>query len=210
MRIASKQLRQIILEELIREAMSDDDDTVGPTSDILSKTYGGSGPVDDFGDADDEEFEEDEEEDGFDAVYGHVSGMLPDGRRLDASTEELVIRALEAQGVSPLFAEQDFPILPNSYDILEEITAGGLMNHMKKVSRGAGRDAQTAAAWLKHLKENRSDAESILHKAVYETLKRAVDMGRIAMNDKKSNMRWDVQEFYAMPSGEINESRRRR
>jgi hypothetical protein len=30
------------------------------------------------------------------------------------------------------------------------------------------------------------------------------------MNDKKANLRWDVQEFYAMPSGEINESRRRR
>lgn len=215
MRITSKQLRQIILEELIREAMSDDDDTVVPPSDILSKTYGGPGPVDDFGDSDDEEFEEDEEEDGFDAMYGHVSGILPDGRRLDAITEELIIRALEAQGAtfaaSSLFTDEEFSILPNSYDILETISAGGLMRNMKKVSSGgAGPTAQTASAWLKYLNENKADAVSILHKAIYETLKKAAAMGRIAMNDKKANMRWDAQEFYALPSGDINELKRRR
>ena len=162
MKITQRQLRQIIKEELFREAMSDDDDTVVPPSDILSKTYGGPGPVDDFGDSDDEEFEE-------------------------------------------------FPILPNSYDILETISAGGLMRNMKKVSSGgAGPTAQTASAWLKYLNENKADAEAILHKAIYETLNKAAAMGRIAMNDKKANMRWDVQEFYALPSGDINETRRKR
>ena len=211
MKITQRQLRQIIKEELFREAMSDDDDIVVPPSDILSKTYGGLGPVDDFGDSDDEEFEEDEEEDGFDAVYGHVSGILPDGRRLDAITEELIIRALEAQGASPLFTDEEFPIFPNAYDILETISAGGLMRNMKKVSSGgAGPTAQTASAWLKYLNENKADAEAILHKAIYETLKKAAAMGRIAMNDQKAHMRWDLQEFYALPSGDINETRRKR
>jgi hypothetical protein len=208
MRITSKQLRQIIREELVSEAMSDDDDTV---SDILSKTYGGPGPVDDFGDAGDEEFEEDEEEDEFDAVYGHTRGTLPDGRRLDPITEAMIISEVEKASRDPFFAGPDFPIYPNAYDILEEIDPSRLLRQIKKVSTNSDpRVAQTASAWFKYLKENQADAEAILHKAIYETLKHAAAMGRIDMNAKKANLRWDAQEFYVMPSGEINESRRKR
>jgi hypothetical protein len=82
---------------------------------------------------------------------------------------------------------------------------------MQKVaSTGWPGAAQIASAWLKYLNENKADAEAILHKAIYETLKHAAAMGRIDMNAKKANLRWDVQEFYALPSGDINESRRRR
>lgn len=214
MRIASKQLRQIILEELIREAMSDDDDTVGPTSDILSKTYGGSGPVDDFGDSEEWVETEEEVEAAFDKVYGHVRGTVRIGyedKLLDPRTEALIIRQVEASSRDSLISGPDFPIYPNAYDILDAIDPGRLMQHIQKVATtGLPGAAQIASAWLKYLNENKADAKAILHKAIYETLKHAADMGRIAMNDQKANMRWDVQEFYALPSGDINESRRRR
>ena len=237
MRITSKQLRQIIREELARtvplreakkrftptpEMIAQRDPVTGfmphprdiaaakarQEAEALAQDIAGAlGPVDDFGD---EESEEDEDQVAFDKVYGHTRGTLPDGRRLDPVTEKLIIRAVENASSNAL-REPDFPIYPNAYDIYEAIDPSALLHNMQQIARG--RDpvaARTAMAWLKYLKENEADAESILHKAVYETLKHAASIGQIAMNDKKAHMRWDVQEFYAMPSGEINESRRKR
>ena len=238
MRITSKQLRQIIREELARtvplreakkrftptpEMIAQRDPVTGfmphprdiaaakarQEAEALAQDIAGAlGPVDDFGD---EESEEDEDQVAFDKVYGHTRGTLPDGRRLDPVTEKLIISQVEEQSSDSLISGEDFPIFPNAYDIYEGIDPSVLLHNMQQVARG--RDpvaARTSMAWLKYLKENEADAESILHKAVYETLKHAASIGQIAMNDKKAHMRWDVQEFYALPSGEINESRRKR
>ena len=234
MRITSTQLRQIIREELARtvplvearkglritpEMIAMRDPVTGymphprdiaamkakqAEEDLARDIAGALGPVGEESD------EEDEEQVAFDKVYGHTRGTLPDDRRLDPVTEKLIIRAVENASRNAL-REPDFPIYPNAYDIYEAIDPSALLHNMQQIARG--RDpvaARTAMAWLKYLKENEADAESILHKAVYETLKHAASIGQIAMNDKKAHMRWDVQEFYAMPSGEINESRRKR
>jgi len=239
MRITSKQLRQIIREELVRsvrlreakkrftptpEMLALRDPVTGfmphpreiaalkakqAEQDLAQDIAGALGPVDDFGDSEEWVETEEEVEAAFDKVYGHTRGTLPDGRRLDPITEAMIIGEVEKASRDALISGPDFPIYPNAYDILEAIDPSRLLRQIKKVATDPDlRVAQTASAWFKYLNENKADAKAILHKAIYETLKHAAAMGRIVMNDQKANMRWDVQEFYAMPSGEINETRR--
>jgi hypothetical protein len=235
MRITSKQLRQIIKEELARtirlseakkrftptpEMLAMRDPVTGfmphpreiaalkakqAEQDLAQDITQALGPVGDFGAG------EDEDQVAFDKVYGHTRGTLPDGRRLDPITEAMIIGEVEKASRDALLSGPDFPIYPNAYDILEAIDPSRLLRQIKKASTDPDpRVAQTASAWFKYLNENKADAEAILHKAIYETLKHAAAMGRIDMNAKKANLRWDAHEFYAIPSGEINETRRKR